>query len=104
MEDMRYDPVTGQPLSGSLVDYCMPRAGDFCSFVVVHNEIPTTLNPLGVKGAGEAGTVGGLAAAMNAINHALWHVGAEYVQMPATAEKVWRSIHQARHAAGRRPA
>jgi carbon-monoxide dehydrogenase large subunit len=60
--------------------------------------VPTPSNPLGVKGAGEAGTVGSLAAVMNAVNDALADAGAEYVQMPATPEKVWAALEAARKA------
>jgi carbon-monoxide dehydrogenase large subunit len=74
------------------MDYRMPRARDFCGFALGENEIPTRLNPLGVKGAGESGTVGALPAVMNAVNDALAQIGAPYVQMPATAEKVWQAI------------
>ena len=73
----------------------MPRAVDFCPFVLGENEVPTKTNPLGVKGAGESGTVGALASVMNAINSALAEVGAPYVQMPATPEKVWRALRAA---------
>jgi carbon-monoxide dehydrogenase large subunit len=74
------------------MDYAMPRADDFCSFELGENEVPTKTNPLGVKGAGESGTVGALSAVMNAVNDALAHIGALYVQMPATPEKIWRAI------------
>ena len=76
------------------MDYAMPRADDFCPFALAENEVPTTTNPLGVKGAGESGTVGALPAVMNAINDALSRIGAPYVQMPATPEKVWRATRQ----------
>ncbi len=69
MEHMVYDS-SGQVVSGSFMDYCMPRAKDFCDFVLGENEVPTKTNPLGVKGAGESGTVGALASLMNAINDA----------------------------------
>ena len=78
------------------MDYAMPRAGDFCTFKLGENEVPTKTNPLGVKGAGESGTVGALASVMNAVNDALARIGASYVQMPASAEKVWRAIEAAR--------
>ncbi len=96
MEDINYDPGTGQLLSGSLLDYCMPRADDFCHFELAANEIPAPSNPLGVKGVGEAGTVGALPAVMNAINDALSHLGAPNVAMPATSEKVWRALKAAK--------
>ncbi len=85
-----------QIVTGSFMDYGIPRADNFCEFVAGENEVPTKLNPLGVKGAGESGTVCGLAAVMNAVNDALARVGAPYVQMPATPEKVWRAIEDAR--------
>jgi aerobic carbon-monoxide dehydrogenase large subunit len=94
MENMVYDD-TGQVVSGSFMDYAMPRASDFCDFKLGENEVPTKLNPLGVKGAGESGTVGALASVMNAINDAMARIGAPYVQMPATPEKVWSAINQA---------
>ena len=62
MEDKTYDPETGQLLAGSFMDYCMPRADNFCNVQFEENEVPTPTNPLGVKGAGEAGTVGSLSA------------------------------------------
>jgi carbon-monoxide dehydrogenase large subunit len=96
LENMVYDDA-GQVVSGSFMDYAMPRAHDFCDFRLGENEVPTKLNPLGVKGAGESGTVGALASLMNAINHALAEIGAEYVQMPATAEKIWKAIEKARN-------
>ncbi len=92
MEDMTFDPESGQVMSGSFMDYAMPRADIFPPIEVGENEVPTKLNPLGVKGAGEAGTVGALPAVMNAVNDALASVGAPYVQMPCTAEKVWRAL------------
>lgn len=92
MENVFYDKENGQLISGSFMDYCMPRADDFCSFSISANEIPTLRNPLGVKGVGEAGTVGAMPAIMNAINDALFHIGAKPIEMPATDEKVWRAI------------
>ena len=88
MEQVYYDGE-GQLLTGSFMDYAMPRAGDLCGFKVGHNAVPTKLNPLGAKGAGEAGTVGALAAAMNAIVDAL---GTADIEMPATPERVWRAL------------
>ena len=91
MEEMVYDPESGQLLTGSFMDYAMPRADNIGPIKVGHNAVPTKLNPLGVKGAGEAGTVGALAAIMNAIVDAL--DGAD-VPMPATAERVWRALRK----------
>ena len=96
MEDAAYDPESGQLIAGSFMDYAMPRADNFCDFEVSSNSYPTATNPLGVKGAGEAGTVGALPTVMSAINDALHGIGADYVEMPATAEKVWRSIRAVR--------
>ncbi len=95
--DGKASPTTcqGQLLTGSFMDYRMPRARDFCAFELGENEVPTKTNPLGVKGAGESGTVGALASVMNAINDALAPIGAPYVQMPATAEKIWLAIRSA---------
>src|SRR3990172_8214525 len=93
-ENIAYDS-SGQLLTGSFMDYTMPRAHDFCNFVLGENEVPTKTNPLGVKGAGESGTVGALSSVMNAVNDALARIGAPYVQMPATPEKLWHAIQQA---------
>jgi aerobic carbon-monoxide dehydrogenase large subunit len=95
MENLVYDS-SGQLLSGSFMDYRMPRARDFCTFELGENEVPTKTNPLGVKGAGESGTVGALPAVMNAVNDALAAIGAPYLQMPATAEKVWLAMQAAK--------
>ena len=89
MERIVYDPESGQLLTGSFMDYAMPRAADLCSIEVGHNPVPTKLNPLGAKGAGEAGTVGALAAAMNAIVDAL---GTEKIEMPTTPDRVWQAL------------
>jgi carbon-monoxide dehydrogenase large subunit len=94
MENIAYD-ASGQLVSGSFMDYAMPRADHFCAFTLGENEVPTETNPLGVKGAGESGTVGALSSVMNAVNDALAQIGAPYVQMPATAEKVWRAMRAA---------
>jgi carbon-monoxide dehydrogenase large subunit len=95
MERIAYDG-SGQVLTGSFMDYRMPRAHDFCAFDLGENEVPTSSNPLGVKGAGESGTVGALAAAMNAVNDALAGIGAGYVQMPVTAAKIWAAMEAAK--------
>jgi carbon-monoxide dehydrogenase large subunit len=94
MEDVNYDRETGQLLNASFMDYCMPRADDFCDFNIAANEIPTARNPLGVKGVGESGTVGAMPAVMNAVNDALHRAGAPTVEMPATPEKVWRALQE----------
>jgi carbon-monoxide dehydrogenase large subunit len=94
MGEIRFDSE-GQLLSGSFMDYGMPRAKDLPFIDVESHEVPTPTNPLGVKGAGEAGTVGALPAVMNAINDALHAAGADRVDMPATPENVWRALQGA---------
>jgi carbon-monoxide dehydrogenase large subunit len=94
-ETITYDTGNGQLLCGSFMDYSMPRADDLPSFEVASNEILTKANPLGIKGAGEAGTVGALPAVMNAINDALAPLGIRHFEMPATPERLWRAIRDA---------
>ena len=86
----------GQPLTGSFMDYMMPRAHDFPALVVGSHDVPSGNNPLGVKGAGEAGCVGALPAVMNAINDALAPLGIRHFEMPATPERLWQVIAQAK--------
>jgi aerobic carbon-monoxide dehydrogenase large subunit len=95
MEDKCYDDA-GQVLSGSFMDYAMPRADDFCPVVIEDNPVPTPTNPLGVKGAGEAGTVGSLSAGVNAIVDALSVLGVRHIDTPCTPYRVWQAIEQAR--------
>jgi carbon-monoxide dehydrogenase large subunit len=90
-EQTVYDKDNGQLLSGSFMDYGMPRATDMPAFRIADVIVPATTNPLGVKGAGEAGTTGSLAAIMNAIADAV--PTAAHLDMPATAEKVWKACH-----------
>ena len=91
-----YDRDTGQLLTGSFMDYAMPRAILVDGLRILHHPVPTKTNPLGVKGAGEAGCVGALPAMGNAIVDALSHLGVDHVEMPATPEKLWRIIDEAR--------
>ena len=86
---------TGQNLTGSFMDYAMPRADDLAFFEVKSNPAPTKQNPLGVKGAGEAGTVGALPAVMNAVADALRSAGADRIEMPASPERVWQALREA---------
>ena len=95
-EVLAYDDETGQLLTGSFMDYAMPRADDVPSFEVDSHEVPTQTNPLGAKGVGEAGTVGALPALMNAINDALAPLGVRHLDMPVTPARVWRAIRDAR--------
>jgi carbon-monoxide dehydrogenase large subunit len=94
-EQVAYDPDSGQLLSGSFMDYAMPRAADFPDISIEAHEVPTQRNPLGVKGAGEAGTVGALPATMNAVLNALVEVGVTGLDMPATPNRVWQAIRDA---------
>ncbi|MGB6800163.1 MAG: xanthine dehydrogenase family protein molybdopterin-binding subunit, partial [Xanthobacteraceae bacterium] len=86
----------GQILTGSFMDYAMPRATDLTAFHVESNPVPTKSNSLGVKGAGEAGCVGAMPAVANALVDALSVLGIKHVEMPATPEVLWRAIHEAR--------
>lgn len=95
-EAIRFDAEDGQLLSGSFMDYAMPRALDLPFIACQSNEVPTALNPLGAKGAGEAGTVGALACVVNALVDALRPLGVRHVDMPATAERIWRAIEEAK--------
>ena len=97
MEEVVYD-ADGQVLTGSFMDYAMPRALDMCNIEIGSHPVPTKTNPLGVKGAGETTTVGALAAVMNALNDALAPCGIDNFQMPATPARVWRAIWDARAA------
>ena len=96
MEDIRFDPASGQLLTGSFMDYAMPRASDLSAIHCDSNPVPTNTNPLGVKGAGEAGNVGALPAVANALVDALSPLGIRHIQMPATPERLWRAIREAR--------
>lgn len=93
LEEMVYEPDTGQPLTGSLMDYGLPRADNVPSMVVEYDESsPTARNPLGVKGAGEAGCCGAPAAIVNAVLDALAEYGVTHIDMPLTPMKIWRMI------------
>ncbi len=100
MEDKAYEPQTGQVLSGSFMDYAMPRADDFCDVAIEDNPVPTPTNPLGVKGAGEAGTVGSLSAGVNAIVDALSVYGIRHIDTPCTPYRVWQAIKNAKQNVG----
>ncbi len=95
LERTAYDKASGQLLSGSLMDYALPRAADLPDIEVDLIEVPCTSNPLGVKGAGEAGAVGSPPAVMNAIVDALASAGVKSIDMPATPEKVWQALQAA---------
>ena len=100
MEQVVYSPTDGQLVTGTFMDYALPRAADGPSFVFETHNIPCKTNPLGVKGAGEAGAIGSCPAVVNAIIEGLWReYKIDHIDMPATAERVWIAIreHQRRH-------
>jgi carbon-monoxide dehydrogenase large subunit len=97
MENIHFDD-NGQLVTGSFMDYAMPRAADIPDVEVESNPVPTKTNPLGVKGAGEAGSVGAMPAVANAIVDALSEFGVRHIAMPATPEVVWRAVREARSA------
>jgi carbon-monoxide dehydrogenase large subunit len=91
MEDIHFD-ATGQLITASFMDYAMPRAHNLCDIEVESNPVPTKTNPLGTKGAGEAGNVGALPAVANALVDALSEFGIKHIEMPATPERIWRAM------------
>ncbi len=100
MEQAVYSPTDGQLVTGTFMDYALPRASDGPSFVFETHNVPCKTNPLGVKGAGEAGAIGSCPAVVNAIIEGLWReYKIDHIDMPATAERVWIAIreHQRRH-------
>jgi carbon-monoxide dehydrogenase large subunit len=97
LEEMVYD-ADGNPLTSTLADYAAISATELPSFELVEMETPTDVNPLGVKGIGEAGTIGATPAVQNAIIDAVAHLGVRHIGMPATPERVWTAISEARAA------
>ncbi len=96
LEQMTFEPGTGQPLSGSLMDYALPRAQDLPMIDTAELAVPSTNNPLGVKGVGEAGTVGALSAVINAVHDALGDLGIRHLDCPLKPERIWTAIVTAR--------
>jgi carbon-monoxide dehydrogenase large subunit len=97
MEKAVYDDDSGQLMSASLMDYALPRAADVPPFAFETTNVPCRTNPLGVKGAGEAGAIGSCPAVMNAVLDALWRAyRVRHVDMPATPERVWAAIGEGR--------
>ena len=94
LEEMIYD-ADGNPLTGTLADYAAITAAELPSFELVQSETPTDINPLGVKGIGEAGTIGATPAAQNAVIDAVSHLGVRHIQMPTTPARVWAAISEA---------
>ena len=99
MEKTVYDG-DGQLLTGSFMDYAMPRASDVPPFVLAEHPVPATTNPLGVKGCGEAGCAGSLTSVMNAVLDALANRGIRHLDMPLTPFRVWQALHEANGAGG----
>ncbi len=93
LEDVIYDDENGQLTTGSFMDYCLPKADDLCEISLSFNEVPTKTNPLGVKGCGEADTIGATPAIMNAVINALSEYGITELTCPATSQRVWRAIN-----------
>ncbi|HEV2056405.1 MAG TPA: xanthine dehydrogenase family protein molybdopterin-binding subunit [Methylomirabilota bacterium] len=96
MEQVVYEPESGQLLTASFMEYAMPRADAFCDVRIESSPVPTKLNPLGAKGAGEAGTVGALPVVINAVMDALAPLGVRELDMPASSERVWAAIQAAK--------
>ncbi len=94
LEDIRYD-ADGQLVTGSFIDYALPRADDVPAYALDFKPTPCTTNELGIKGVGEAGTIGALAAVLNAIDDALEPLGVKDLQMPATPQRIWQAIQRA---------
>jgi carbon-monoxide dehydrogenase large subunit len=94
-EECVYDPDTAQLLSGSLMDYALPRADNLPRFQTEISEVPSTTNPLGMRGGSEGGITPGLAVVANAIVDALSEFGIENIELPATPERIWNAIRTA---------
>ena len=94
LEEMVYD-ADGNPVTGTLVDYAIITAAELPSFELLSSETPTTINPLGVKGIGEAGTIGATPAAQNAVINAVSHLGVSHIDMPLTPARVWAAVSAA---------
>jgi carbon-monoxide dehydrogenase large subunit len=92
LEETIYDRETGQLLSGTFMDYTLPRASDLPPLDIRFNGIPTTANPLGVKGSGQAGAIASPQAIICAVLDALAPRGVTHIDMPATSERVWRAL------------
>jgi carbon-monoxide dehydrogenase large subunit len=92
-EQTVYDE-NGQLLTGEFMDYAMPRAADIPEYILGHTVTPSPTNPLGIKGVGEAGTIGATPAVANAVIDALESIGVSHLDLPLTPERVWRAIHQ----------
>ena len=95
MERCHYDADSGQLLSGSLMDYALPRATDLPTFATEISEVPSPTNRLGIRAGGEGGTTPAIAVVINALVDALAEFGVEHIEMPASPERIWRAIRAA---------
>ncbi len=95
LEHTIFDPATGQLMTGSLTDYCLPRADDLPPIEFAYNVVPCRTNPLGIKGAGEAGAIGAPPALVNAVVDALAPLGIDHIDMPVTPQRLWQVIRSA---------
>jgi carbon-monoxide dehydrogenase large subunit len=95
LERLVYEPESGQALSGSFMDYAMPRADSLPSFTTLITEVPSPSNPLGVKPGSEGGTAPAPAVVANAIVDALYELGVRHIEIPATPERIWNAIREA---------
>ena len=105
-EEVQYDD-DGNPITANLMDYAMPSAAELPSYEMYNTVTPSPLNPLGAKGIGESATLGSTPAVHNAVVDAVSHLGVRHIDMPCTAERVWRAMAEAtrlmrasRHACG----
>jgi carbon-monoxide dehydrogenase large subunit len=98
LERVVYDGASGQLLSGSLMDFALPRADDLPAFATAFNVVPAADHPLGAKGIGEGPTTGSPPAVVNAVLDALAGDGVTALDMPLTPERVWRALHRPRRA------
>jgi carbon-monoxide dehydrogenase large subunit len=94
-ENIVYDQTSGQLITGSFLDYGMPRAGDFPPITSALVEVPATTNPLGIKGIGEAGTIAAPPTVVNAVLDALREFGVEHLDMPLTPQRIWQAVNAA---------
>jgi len=94
-EEVRFDD-DGNPITANLMDYGIPSAAELPSYEVFNTETPSPLNPLGAKGIGESATLGSTPAVHNAVVDAVSHLGVRHLDMPCTAERVWRAMAEAR--------
>jgi carbon-monoxide dehydrogenase large subunit len=97
LEEVLYD-ADGNPLTSTLADYAAITAAELPSYELLASETPTTVNPLGVKGIGEAGTIGATPAIQNAVIDAVAHLGVRHIDMPTTPQRVWAAINEAQKA------